>query len=128
MRGDIDQNNGFYLSVFNNETGVADIDFTPLTELEARAPAEEVAAAPASLLKRATTCSGNRSIIVHLGGETSFFYNYQGNYLAYQLIINMHTIVSQHCGQDGYGYDRRTNGGGANDLTVGHTWRGDHFC
>ena len=39
----------------------------------------------------------------------------------------MHTVVNGRCSQEGYGHDRRTNGGGANDLSVGHTSRGDHF-
>ncbi|KAF3029585.1 hypothetical protein E8E12_000550 [Didymella heteroderae] len=158
MRGEVDQGEGFYLAVFNNETGVADVEFTPLSELVTIAPVEEATSTvdERSLLKRATVCSGRRSINlgqlddanrqlasnanaqgwynkgangwVHLGGETSFFCNYQGNYLTYQLIIDMHTVVSHYCGQDGYGHDRRTNGGGANDLAVGRTWRGDHFC
>jgi hypothetical protein len=56
---------------------------------------------------------------VHKGGETSFFCNYQANYLTYNLIIDMHTWISNRCGQDGYGDDRRTDHAGANDLSVG---------
>jgi hypothetical protein len=48
--------------------------------------------------------------------------------LTYDLIIDMHTIVTGKCGQDGYGHDRRQGGAGASDLTVGRTFRGDHFC
>lgn len=64
MRGAIDQGEGFYLAVFNNETGVADIEFTPLTELAAIAPVEDATSTieERSLLKRATTCSGRRSV------------------------------------------------------------------
>ena len=66
---------------------------------------------------------------VHNKGETSFFCNYQRNYLTYQLIIDMHVVISSQCnGSPAYGWDRRTNGGGANDLSVGRTFRGDHFC
>jgi hypothetical protein len=61
--------------------------------------------------------------------ETSYFCNYQRNYLTYNLIIEMQTVVSVTCqGSTGYGYDRRTNGGGANDLAVGRTFNGDNFC
>ncbi|KAH7359738.1 hypothetical protein BKA66DRAFT_445250 [Pyrenochaeta sp. MPI-SDFR-AT-0127] len=157
MRGEIDQGDGFYLATLNNETGIYDVKFTPLTDLEARAPVGDITPVNrGNLRKRATTCSGRRSINlgnldeanrrlaqnahnqgwyeknahgwVDLEGETSFFCNYQGNFLTYQLIIDMHTVVSHYCGQDGYGYDRRTNGGGANDLVVGRTWRGDSGC
>ncbi|KAJ8115021.1 hypothetical protein OPT61_g3232 [Boeremia exigua] len=158
MRGEVDQGEGFYLAVLNNATGIADVEFTPLAELASIDTDGTATSAvdERNLLKRGTTCSGRRSINlgeldranvqlannanaqgwhdkghvgwVHLGGETSFFCNYQGNFLTYQLIIDMHTVVSHYCGQDGYGYDRRTNGGGANDLAVGRTWRGDNFC
>jgi hypothetical protein len=61
VRGDLDQGDGFYLAVFN-ETGVADIEFTPMANLKARAPVEEVTAAHSgNLLKRGTVCSGRRS-------------------------------------------------------------------
>lgn len=40
----------------------------------------------------------------------------------------MHTVVSNKCGQSAYGFDRRTNGGGANDLAVGRTWYNSDFC
>lgn len=65
---------------------------------------------------------------VHRDAETSYFCNYQANFLTYQLIINMHTVVSGRCTQAGYSYDPRTNGGSAQDLSVGFTWRGDSFC
>jgi hypothetical protein len=49
--------------------------------------------------------------------------------LTYNLIIEMQTVVSVTCqGSSGYGYDRRTNGGGAADLSVGRTFNGDKFC
>ncbi|KAH6881203.1 hypothetical protein BKA70DRAFT_1471279 [Coprinopsis sp. MPI-PUGE-AT-0042] len=156
MRGEVDQGDGFYLAVFHNGTDVADVQFTALAELASTEGVTTPATVNTSLLKRGTTCSGRRSINlndlnnanvqlannanaqgsygkgangwVHLGGETSFFCNYQANFLTYGLIIDMHTVVSHYCGQDGYGYDRRTNGGGANDLAVGRTFRGDGFC
>lgn len=55
---------------------------------------------------------------VHLGQETSFFCSYDnGQYLMYQLIIDMQKVVSQVCGgSNAYGYDRRFMGGGAKDL------------
>jgi hypothetical protein len=55
---------------------------------------------------------------VHLGKETSFFCSRDNNqYLWYQLIIDMQTVVSQRCGgSDAYGYDRRFLGGGVKDL------------
>ena len=55
---------------------------------------------------------------VHLGKETSFFCSRDKNqYLWYQLIIDMQTVVSQRCGgSHAYGYDRRFNGGGVKDL------------
>jgi hypothetical protein len=64
VRGEIDQGEGFYLAVFNNETGIADVEFTPLAELAAIAPVEEATSAvdERSLLKRSTSCSGRRSI------------------------------------------------------------------
>jgi hypothetical protein len=63
VRGDLDQGDGFYFAVLNNETGVADIQFTPMAKLKARAPVSEVTAAynGNNLFKRGTVCSGRRS-------------------------------------------------------------------
>lgn len=153
------QGDGFYLAVFN-DSGVADVQFTPVEELNATSPAGDVSRRDEdgnALAKRAgTTCSGkssgnlynldwanwklaqNADAVhnygyhawgwVHNQAETSYFCNYQANYLTYQLIIDMHTVVSNKCGQSAYGFDRRTNGGGANDLAVGRTWYNSDFC
>lgn len=41
----------------------------------------------------------------------------------------MHVEISEKChGSGEYGYVRRTHVNGANDLSVGRTFRGDHFC
>lgn len=65
VRGDVDQGEGFYLAVPNNETGVADVKFTPLSKLapfqsSIEADTGAVTEAPGSkdLNKRGTTCSG----------------------------------------------------------------------
>ncbi|KAJ4331442.1 hypothetical protein N0V95_009882 [Ascochyta clinopodiicola] len=151
----LDQGDGFYLASYN-EAGVLDVIFTPIAELETIPPAAQLTTrATHTLGKRETTCSGRSSVAlgtlddanrqlatnaaaqgnygknswgwVHRDAETSYFCNYQANFLTYQLIIDMHTVVSGCCTQAGYGYDRRTNGGGAQDLSVGRTWRGDSF-
>ncbi|USP77968.1 hypothetical protein yc1106_05242 [Curvularia clavata] len=152
-----DQGDGFYLASYN-DAGALKVNFTPMAELDTTTPpAEHLTTRSTHLLsKRETVCSGRTSVNlgnldaanvqlaknaaaqvtynggawgwVHNGGETSYFCNYATNYLTYQLIIDMHTVVSGRCGQNGYGYDRRRGGGGANDLSVGRTFRGDHFC
>jgi hypothetical protein len=65
---------------------------------------------------------------VHNFGETSYFCNYQGNQLNYDMIIGMHSTVTAGCGRDAYGFVRNTNCCGVNDLAVGRTFRGDGFC
>lgn len=64
VRGDLDQGDGFYVAIFNEE-GVADIEFTPMAKakFKARAPVSEVPAAHSgsNLFKRGTVCSGRRS-------------------------------------------------------------------
>ncbi|OAL45674.1 hypothetical protein IQ07DRAFT_635503 [Pyrenochaeta sp. DS3sAY3a] len=153
-----DQGDGFYLAHFNG-TELEYVEFTPLSEFEPRAAVPHVTArepTSSGLKKRSTTCSGRRTNNlgdltranvalanngngkwynqhawgwVHIGQDTSFFCNYQGNWLTYNLIIEMHTVVSSVCGENGYGYDRRTNSPqGPRDLSVGRTWRGDEFC
>ncbi|KAI4594762.1 hypothetical protein KJ359_007565 [Pestalotiopsis sp. 9143b] len=153
------QGDGFYLAVFN-ESGVADVQFTPMEDLNATTPAGDISRRDDdgnALAKRAgTTCSGkysgnqanlnwanwklasNADAVhnygfhawgwVHDQAETSYFCNYQANYLTYQLVSDMQTVVSDKCGQSAYGFDRRTNGGGANDLAVGRTWYDSDFC
>jgi hypothetical protein len=48
--------------------------------------------------------------------------------LTYSIVIDFHIQVSNECGQTGYGFSRRTNGYGVNDLAVGRTYNGDSFC
>lgn len=65
VRGDIDRGEGFYLAVPNNETGIADVKFTPLDRLAPTKPVGDIAtgataeaAGSGDLIKRGTTCSG----------------------------------------------------------------------
>ena len=60
--------------------------------------------------------------------ELSWFCNFQDNWLAYKTIIDMHIAISKKCCEACYGYDRRSNCCGANDLEVGRSYRGDQFC
>jgi hypothetical protein len=43
--------------------------------------------------------------------------------------MDIHRTISDTCGgNSAYGFTRRANSGGANDLAVGWTFRGDNFC
>jgi hypothetical protein len=66
---------------------------------------------------------------VHNRAETSFICNYERNYITYNLIAEMHSVINNACqGSTAYGYDHRRHGGGTNDFVVGRTFNGDHFC
>jgi hypothetical protein len=175
----LDQGDGFYLATYN-DTGVLNVEFTPMAELKTSDPVEQVAARDTHIFARddsneancivplrktialATLDEANRQLArngaqqghygkdkwgwvslliqtirviivtlrkqVHRDAETSFFCSYTDNFLTYDLIIDMHTMVSKKCGQATYGHLRRRNRAGANNLIVGRTYRGDHFC
>jgi hypothetical protein len=57
----LDQGDGFYLAIFN-DSGIADIYFTPESELQTRSHVLGLETRSAdSLFKRAHTCSGRKS-------------------------------------------------------------------
>jgi hypothetical protein len=62
--------------------------------------------------------------------ETSYWCNYERNYLTHDLIIAMHTDISGKCGGPtfSYGYTVRLNQGAVRNLSVGRTFTGDSFC
>jgi hypothetical protein len=61
--------------------------------------------------------------------QTSYWCNYERNYLTHDLVIAMHTDVSNKCrGTSSYGYSQRRNQGGIRNLVVGRTFTGDSFC
>jgi hypothetical protein len=57
LRASHDQGEGFYLAIFN-ESGIAEVQFTPLAELATRTPVEDLfARSTDDLAKRGTECA-----------------------------------------------------------------------
>ncbi|EMR72868.1 hypothetical protein UCREL1_65 [Eutypa lata UCREL1] len=128
---------GSYLAAFDSN-GVSTIEFTPFNEAlgditcSGRAGyIPDIDAANVQAAKNAEAHGYYNAKAwgwVFVGGEVSFFCNGGANTLKYSDLISFQTAVSGACGQGGYGYDICGSPCGVNDLGVGRTFRGDHFC
>lgn len=80
----LDQGEGFYVASYN-ETGSLEVEFTPMAELDATTPAEQLTTrATHTLNKRETVCSGRKSAVLAIldSANVKLAQNaaFQGNY------------------------------------------------